>query len=158
MIAATTMRNTQIHCMGKMQSSVIYTNSVRASQEKHYVSATKTNRLILFRETVAVYYENHTEHKYTVWQNAEFCNIYKSRSCLTGETYVSATKPNRLILFRETVAVYCANHTEHTNTLCGQNVQFYNMYTLSSYLKGNTCIRYKTQPVNAVWGNSRCLL
>jgi hypothetical protein len=38
------------------------------------------------------------------------------------ETYdASATKPNRLMLFMETVAVYCENHTEHTNTLCGQN-------------------------------------
>jgi hypothetical protein len=37
---------------------------------------------------------------------------------------VSATKPNRLMLFRETVAVYCENHTEHTNALCGQNVEF----------------------------------
>jgi hypothetical protein len=25
------------------------------------------------------------------------------------------------MLFRETVAVYCENHMEHTNTLCGQN-------------------------------------
>jgi hypothetical protein len=33
----------------------------------------------------------------------------------------SATKPNRLMLFRETVAVYCENRTEHTDTLCGQN-------------------------------------
>jgi hypothetical protein len=33
--------------------------------------------------------------------------------------YVSATKPNRLMLFRETVAVYCENHTEHINTPCG---------------------------------------
>jgi hypothetical protein len=40
--------------------------------------------------------------------------------------YVSATKPNVLILFRETVTVYCENHTEHTNTLCGQNVEFFN--------------------------------
>jgi hypothetical protein len=38
--------------------------------------------------------------------------------------YVSATKPNRLMLFRETIAVYCENHTEHTNTLCGQNAEF----------------------------------
>jgi hypothetical protein len=27
------------------------------------------------------------------------------------------------MLFRETVAVYCKNHTEHTDTLCGQNAQ-----------------------------------
>jgi hypothetical protein len=38
--------------------------------------------------------------------------------------YVSATKPNWLMLFGETVAVYYENHTKHTNTLCGQNVQF----------------------------------
>jgi hypothetical protein len=25
------------------------------------------------------------------------------------------------MLCRETVAVYCENHTEHINTLCGQN-------------------------------------
>jgi translation initiation factor IF-1 len=35
--------------------------------------------------------------------------------------YVPSTEPNRLILFGETVAVYCENHTEHTDTLCGQN-------------------------------------
>jgi hypothetical protein len=28
--------------------------------------------------------------------------------------YVSTTEPNRLMLFGETVAVYCENHTEHT--------------------------------------------
>jgi hypothetical protein len=36
----------------------------------------------------------------------------------TWEThYVSATKPNRLMLFREIIAVYCENHTEHTNNI-----------------------------------------
>jgi hypothetical protein len=29
------------------------------------------------------------------------------------------------MLFRETVAVYCENHTEHTNTLCGQKAELY---------------------------------
>jgi hypothetical protein len=29
------------------------------------------------------------------------------------------------MLFRETVAVYCENHTEHTNTLCVQNSGFW---------------------------------
>jgi hypothetical protein len=28
------------------------------------------------------------------------------------------------MLFREIIAVYCENHTEHINTLCGQNAQF----------------------------------
>jgi hypothetical protein len=30
------------------------------------------------------------------------------------------------MLFRETVAVYCENHTEHTDTLCGQNAELCN--------------------------------
>jgi hypothetical protein len=38
--------------------------------------------------------------------------------------YVSATKPDRLMLFVETVAVYCENHTEHTSTPCGQNAEY----------------------------------
>jgi hypothetical protein len=28
------------------------------------------------------------------------------------------------MLFGETIAVYCENHTEPTNTLCGQNAEF----------------------------------
>jgi hypothetical protein len=44
--------------------------------------------------------------------------------CTSQEThYVSATNPNQLMLFGETVAVYCKNHTEHTDTLCGQNAE-----------------------------------
>jgi hypothetical protein len=37
---------------------------------------------------------------------------------------VSATKPNRLMLFGETFVVYCDSHTEHTNTLCVQHEEF----------------------------------
>jgi hypothetical protein len=29
------------------------------------------------------------------------------------------------MLFGETVAVYCENHTKHTNNLCGQYVEFW---------------------------------
>jgi hypothetical protein len=29
------------------------------------------------------------------------------------------------MLFRETVAVYCENHTEQTNALCGQDAEFW---------------------------------
>jgi hypothetical protein len=89
---------------------------------------------MLFRETVAVYCENHMEHKYTVWienhtipyHTMQSSVIYKNPVRTSQEThYVSATKPNRLTLFRETVAVYCENHTEHTNTMCGQNAEFW---------------------------------
>jgi hypothetical protein len=40
---------------------------------------------------------------------------------------VSMTKPNRLILFREIIAVYCENQTEPTNTLCGQCTELHFM-------------------------------
>jgi hypothetical protein len=39
--------------------------------------------------------------------------------------YVSTTKPNRLMLFGETVAVHCGNQTEQTDTLCGQKAELY---------------------------------
>jgi hypothetical protein len=43
------------------------------------------------------------------------------------------------MLFGETVAVYCENHTEHINTPFGQ---------FSSYLTANTLrLRYRAQPV-----------
>jgi hypothetical protein len=40
----------------------MHKNSVRTSQETHYVAATKPNRLIQFKETTAVYCENRMEH------------------------------------------------------------------------------------------------
>jgi hypothetical protein len=45
------------------------------------------------------------------------------------------------MVFRETIAVYCENHTEHTNTLRGQNAKFYyvkaaGIYSNHSTLKG----------------------
>jgi hypothetical protein len=71
------------------------------------MSATEPNWLMLFKEKIAVYFENHTEH---------INNI--------GKHYVSATKTNRLMMWRETAAVYCENRAEHTNALCGQNREF----------------------------------
>jgi hypothetical protein len=61
-----TIRNTQI----------IHKDLDRTSQETHYLSATKTNRLMLFAEIIGVYYENHTEHINTLCeQNAKFYNV-----------------------------------------------------------------------------------
>jgi hypothetical protein len=65
-----------------------------------FFTATEPNRLMLFKETVAVYCENHTEHTDTVRTSQE-------------THYVFTTEPNLLTLFRETVAVCCENHTEH---------------------------------------------
>jgi hypothetical protein len=45
------------------------------------------------------------------------------------------------MLFRETVAVYCENHMEHTDKLCGQDSEFlyvkaYGTYSNHWALKG----------------------
>jgi hypothetical protein len=38
--------------------SILYNNSVRTSEETHYISATKSNQLMLFREKISIYFEN----------------------------------------------------------------------------------------------------
>jgi hypothetical protein len=58
-----------VYCENHTERIDIYINSVRTSQETHYVSATKPNRSMLFGETVAVYCENHTEQIYTQIQS-----------------------------------------------------------------------------------------
>jgi hypothetical protein len=54
------------------------------------------------------------------------------------------------MLFGETVAVYCENHTEHRYTVWAE----FRVCTSQETLR----LHYKAQPANAVWGNSRCLL
>jgi hypothetical protein len=63
--------------------------------------------------------------------------VYENSVRTSQEThYVSAAKPNRLMLFRETIAVYCENHTKHANTLYGQNVEIYYIKFGGTYSKG----------------------
>jgi hypothetical protein len=59
---------------------------------------------MLYGETVAVCCENRTEHTDTVRTSQE-------------TRYVSAAKPNRLMLCGETVAVCCENRMEHRYTV-----------------------------------------
>jgi hypothetical protein len=47
-------------------------DTVRTSQETHYVSATETSRLMLFGETVSVYFEYRIKQKFTICAE---CNI-----------------------------------------------------------------------------------
>jgi hypothetical protein len=44
----------------------VYTSPVRTSQATYHVSATKVSLLVLFRETVAVYFENRMKHTNTL--------------------------------------------------------------------------------------------
>jgi hypothetical protein len=57
---------------------------------------------MLFREIIAVYCENHMEHINTLCgQNSVYINAVRA----SQEThYVSPTKPNRLMLFREIIS------------------------------------------------------
>jgi thioredoxin-related protein len=57
---------------------IILKNSVPTPQKTHHISTTKTNQLLLFKETTAVYCEN---KKNTLWENAEFNNVKE------GDTY-----------------------------------------------------------------------
>jgi hypothetical protein len=50
--------------------NILYTDSVHTSQETHDVSATETNRLMLFRENVTVCFENRLKHT-----NREFLRV-----------------------------------------------------------------------------------
>jgi hypothetical protein len=93
-------------------------NSVRNSHGTHHFSAIKPNRLMLFRETVDVCCENHTEHTNTLC--GQRTQSVSHRKHITSPLQ----RPTGLMLFRETVTVYCENHTDHTDTLCGQNVEF----------------------------------
>jgi hypothetical protein len=75
---------------------------------------------MLFKETVAVYCTNLTEHRHWVR--------------ISQETYyVSATEIHRLMLFKETVAVHCKNHMEHTDTLCVQNADVFHVKARRTY-------------------------
>jgi hypothetical protein len=38
--------------------------------------------------------------------------------------YVSTIEPNRLMLFGDTVAVYCNSHSDREHTLCEENTVF----------------------------------
>ena len=46
---------------------------------------------------------------------------------LCTNTRFSVIKSNQLLRYRLVIAVCSENHTEHINTLCGQNVEFMNV-------------------------------
>jgi hypothetical protein len=48
------------------------------------------------------------------------------------------------MLFREIVAVYCENYTEHTNTLCGQKTQStpHRKHIVTRYLRSQPIQRF----------------
>jgi hypothetical protein len=72
---------------------VHYIYQVRTSQETHYVSLTKTNRLSLFNQIIAVYSGNQKKHKYKhCGQSAEF--LYTKEGGIYTNHWTLKCKPN----------------------------------------------------------------
>jgi hypothetical protein len=62
-----------------------------------------------------------------LWSSVNCANIYLI--CTFQEThFVSTAEPNRLLLIRDRVAVYCDNHARHTNKMSGLNKEFHPVY------------------------------
>jgi hypothetical protein len=90
-------------------------SSAMCHRQVYYLPTFRRN--VLPRKSRCLLWEPYGTHRYTVWAECRVCTSQEIH-------YVSATKPNRLMLSGETLAVYCENHTEHTDTLCGQNGEF----------------------------------
>jgi hypothetical protein len=134
----------------------MYINRVRTSQETHYVSATKPTRLMLFGETVAVYWANHTEHTDTLCgQNAELCvkagGTYSDHWSLEG--YVKKVQLHyRYVFLKKMQTDYCRGfkrsafcmrptNMEHSHTeyVCSTAAHFEAGYSTSYSLHSPVC-------------------
>ena len=88
---------------------------------------------MLYREIIAVCSQIHTKHINTVCgQNVEL--YIKIQSVPRSKHTVSVIQTSQSMLYREINAV-CSEiiHTKHTNTLCGQNVEFVNVKPGGTY-------------------------
>jgi hypothetical protein len=102
------IRNTQIHCVGRMLSPYLTGNTLRLHYKAQPVNAVWGNNHCLFSGPYGT-------HRYSVWAECRVC---------TSEEILRLrykAKPVKDVL--KTVAVYCENLTEHTDTLCRQNVE-----------------------------------
>jgi hypothetical protein len=97
----------------RMKNSYLTGNTLRNRYNPQPVNAVWGNSRCLL-------WKPYGTHRYTLWAECRVL-IYTGPVRTSQETHhVTATTPNRLILLRETVAVYCENHTEHTDTLCAE--------------------------------------
>jgi hypothetical protein len=115
----------------------------------------KTNRLVLFREAIAVCCENRTGHTDTVRISQEMHCVSATKTNLNSiirlvwlsgwsdyQTNLNSIirlvwsdyQTNLIMLFRRTFAVYCENYTEHTDTVRTSHETHYFSATKSNRL------------------------
>ena len=85
---------------------------------------------MLYREIIAVCSQIHTKHTNTLCgQNVELLNVNLAVHIVNIElqSVKSLIQTSQLLLYREIIAVYSHIHTKRINTMCGQNVQLFNL-------------------------------
>jgi hypothetical protein len=83
---------------------MLFKNSVRTSKRTPHFTITKINWLMLFKEIIAVYSENHKNNKYTIqhyWLSKQVIHIVTARSLGLTETeqhesQISIEDPNEI--------------------------------------------------------------
>jgi hypothetical protein len=83
------MRSSDVMCLCLnplvLRSTGIYLKTQSAPRSKHTVLVTKTSHLMLYRETIAVYTQIHTEYIDTLYGlNVEFVNVKLAVRITTG--------------------------------------------------------------------------
>ena len=95
-------------------------------RRKHSASVIKTDKLLLYRDEIAVCPQIYTKHINTLCgQNVEL--YIKIQSVPRSKHTPPVIKTSQLMLYREIIAVCSQIHTKHINTLCGQNVELLNV-------------------------------
>jgi hypothetical protein len=137
-----------------MESLYFTGNTLRLHHKAQPVNAVWGNSRCLL-------WEPYGTHRYTLCAECGVLNnIYKSIPYLTGNTLCLNYKAQPVnVVWRNNRCLLWEPYGTHRYAVLAECRVLNNIYKSSPYLTGNTLRRhYKAQPVNAVWGNSRCLL
>jgi hypothetical protein len=64
---------------------------------------------------------------------------------------ISGIRTSQLMLYRKIIAVYSEIHTQHINTLCGQNVELLNVKPSGMYSNHWDLIIYSLTPLTCAF-------
>jgi hypothetical protein len=115
-----------------------------------------TNIYISFEYTFQLLFHFNAKNNFAAdsrknYRTLDFYTINNNPLRSSQEThYVFHTKTSRLKLSIETIAVHCENHTEPTNTLCGQNVEF-NMLKQVVHIEPLGLKMLNKKKISSVW-------